>query len=270
MPAWKDKVVVVAGGSRGFGLQIARAFAERQSQVVLLARSPTGLESGLEQLRIAGAVDPLGIEVDLADEEQLNRAVSAILNRHEKIDVWVNAVGQSTRTALDAATAADFRELMDQNFFASLNGSLAAIPELARTSGHLINIGSLASKTAWPWVAPYVTAKHALAGLTQQLRLEGPDNVHFLLVCPGPIAAESGNGSSRYSSQSTGLGESASKPGAGAPVGAIDGEALARRIIRACERRKPELVVPWKARLLYSISQLSPSLGDWLLRRLAK
>lgn len=48
----------------------------------------------------------------------------------------------------------------------------------------------------------------------------------------------------------------------------IDPNELARRIVRACERRKKELVVPGKARILFALGQLSPRLGDWLIRRM--
>jgi hypothetical protein len=50
-------------------------------------------------------------------------------------------------------------------------------------------------------------------------------------------------------------------------VRAISPEKLARQILHACERRRPELVIPGKARLLFMLSQLWPSLGDWLVLR---
>ena len=56
-------------------------------------------------------------------------------------------------------------------------------------------------------------------------------------------------------------------PGGGAKVTAIDPKILSAKILDACERRQPELVVPAKARLLFALSQLSPKLGDWLLRK---
>ena len=59
------------------------------------------------------------------------------------------------------------------------------------------------------------------------------------------------------------------KPGGGAKVGLIRPEKLAERILRACERREPELVVPGRARLVFAISQLWPSLGDWIVRKMS-
>jgi hypothetical protein len=64
------------------------------------------------------------------------------------------------------------------------------------------------------------------------------------------------------------LPESARKPGAGVKTSAIRPELLAAKILTACENRKPELIVPWKARILFTLQQLSPRLGDWLVRKM--
>jgi hypothetical protein len=63
---------------------------------------------------------------------------------------------------------------------------------------------------------------------------------------------------------------SAQAPGGGAKIKAVDPAWLAEAILRGCERRQPELVVPAKAKLLFAISQLSASWGDWLLLRSMK
>ena len=58
-----------------------------------------------------------------------------------------------------------------------------------RRRGHVVNLGSLAAKTAARWMGAYPATKFALAAYTQQLRLElGPEGLHVLLVCPGPVA----------------------------------------------------------------------------------
>ena len=62
-----------------------------------------------------------------------------------------------------------------------------------------------------------------------------------------------------------GIPESALMPGGGVQVGKIDPRELAKKILRMCETRRPELVVPWKARLLFSIAQMFPRLGDWIV-----
>jgi len=154
---------------------------------------------------------------------------------------------------------------MENNFFTAVRCSIAAMPHLEKSSGSIVNIGSLAAKTAWRNIAPYVTSKHALSGFAHQLRLESPDNVHCLFVCPGPIRRDDSR--ERYQEQAKGLDESAAAPGAGVKISGLDPDSLARKIVVAVEKRKSELVVPAKSRILFSILQLSPRLGDWLLRK---
>ena len=249
---YSGKVVVVAGGSKGLGMAIAKAFSANGAIVVLLARSKERLESAATFLNsLGGVAETYFFSVDLTQGPQVEQVVLEIRKRHGQIDVWVNAVGQSIRTSFDDCSVQSYRDLMEQNFFTSVNGSLAVLESLAETGGSLVNIGSLASKTAWPFVAPYVTSKHALAGFVKQLRLEGPEQVHYLIVLPGPIHSDENK--NRYADQTAGLPASAKKPGAGAPVKAIDPDWLAEKIVDCCRRRKTELVVPLKSRLLFII-----------------
>ena len=132
--------------------------------------------------------------------------------------------------------------------------------------GHVVNVGSLAAKSAARWVGAYPATKHAVAAYSQQLRLElGADGLHVLLVCPGPIERSDAR---LYPLEGLeDVPDSARRPGAGVRVRAISPEWLAARILRACRRRDPELVVPAKARLLFALSQLSARLGDWIVLR---
>ena len=265
---WNDKLVVVAGGSKGLGLQIAKAFRSEGAKAVLLARDEARLRVAVTDLNAQRDDSAFGYSIDLTSDDSRREKVERIVAEHGQIDVWVNAVGQSIRTSFQNASLADYRKLMEQNFFASVGASLDALPHLEKTSGNLINIGSLASKTGWPLVAPYVTSKHALAGFAHQIRLEGPPNVHYLFVCSGPI--KSLENENRYKDQTEDLPENAAKPGAGAPVNAIDSEWLAKKIVEGCENSTTEIVIPLKSRLLFSLLQLWPKLGDRLIRKFCK
>jgi hypothetical protein len=92
--------------------------------------------------------------------------------------------------------------------------------------------------------------------------------VHTLLVCPGPIQRD--DAGRRYAEQSANLPASAAEPGGGAKLKGIEPQRLATLIVRACERRQAELVVPWWIRILVALGQLSPRLGDWIVGRMTK
>ena len=261
--SWNNKTVVVAGGSSGLGLQLAKAFARRGAHVVLLGRDPGRLklaQQQIEQLDLSLSADVYS--VDLCTDGPIEQIIQQVFEKRGRLDVWINAAGRSIRRQLSEASVNDFRELMEINFLAAVRCSLAVLPYLQQNQGHLVNIGSLASRTAWPWVGPYAASKHALAAFSDQCRLEAP-GIHCLHVCPGPI--DRGDAGARYDDQTSDA--SAKKPGAGAPVKLIDPRHLADRIILACEKRAPELVIPARARWLFAISRLMPDWGDRILRR---
>jgi NAD(P)-dependent dehydrogenase (short-subunit alcohol dehydrogenase family) len=204
---------------------------------------------------------------DLRRDEDAGRVVTRCVEHYGRLDLLANCAGRSGRSAVVDTTPADFQRLWELNFLATVRLSRAAVPELRRTRGHLVNIGSLATKVAPRYLGAYPASKFPLAAYCQQLRLElGGEGLHVLLVCPGPIARD--DAGARYTESGDGVPESARKPGGGARIRAIDPVWLAKRIMAACERRKVELIVPRKARALFVVTQLSPRLGDWLLKKM--
>ena len=165
-------------------------------------------------------------------------------------------------------TSADkFRELFELNFLSLVRCTQAAAPHLIAARGHVVNIGSLAGKSAARYLGAYPASKFPVSAYSQQLRLElGPQGLHLLLVCPGPIARL--DAGQRY--EAANLPPEARQPGGGVALPGIPPEELAAKILRACERRQAELVIPGKARWLFAIAQLSPSWGDWIVRKMTK
>jgi short-subunit dehydrogenase len=159
--------------------------------------------------------------------------------------------------------------LLELNFLAAVRCTQQALPHLLPSRGHLVFIGSLASKVASSYLGAYPASKFPLGAYAQQLRMElGANGLHTLLVCPGPIRRD--DQGVRYDSQTEGLPESARRPGGGVRLKGIDPRQLAQRIAKACERRQAELVMPSSARWLAAISQLWPTLGDRIIRRMTR
>ena len=204
---------------------------------------------------------------DVTRQADVERLVSTVVGEQGRLDLLVNCAGRSSRGAIVETTAEQFQELLELNFLAAVRTTQAALPHLLKARGHVVQIGSLAAKTASPHLGAYPASKFPLAAYCQQLRLElGPQGLHVLLVCPGPLRRD--DAGTRYDAASANLPDSARKPGGGVKLKGIDPDWLARRILTACERRKAELIVPGKARLLFAISQLWPSLGDWIVKRM--
>lgn len=265
MSYWQGKVVLVTGGSSGLGLVIAREFARSGARPVIVGLEADAVAVRSDELReIAG--DCLGLCGDVRRQEDVDRIMQSCHEQYGRLDVLVNNAGRSMRGSLRNTSPEQFRDLMELNLVALVRMTQAALPLLLESGGHVVNIGSLAAKAAARFVGAYPATKHAVAAFSQQLRLElGPEGLHVLLVCPGPIARSDDR---LYPLENAeGVPEAARRPGAGVKVRSIPPELVARRILEACRRRRPELVIPAKARLLFVLAQLSPRLGDWLIRR---
>ena len=263
MSHWQNKIIAITGGSNGLGLELAQYFSAAGAQVNVIARDERRLT---EVCQNSTNLHP--IVADVLDDQQVTDAVEAIVQQHGKIDVWFNNVGKSTRADLLTCDIEAYRSMMEINFYSAVRCSTAVLPYLAKSSGSLVNIGSLASKTAWRNMAPYSASKHALAAFSHQVRLEGPPNVHCLSVYPGPIRRE--DAGERYAQEASGLDAAAAEPGAGVKLKGICPQQLVNKIDRAIQRRKKELIVPGHTRILFTLLQLFPSLGDWILKKSAK
>ncbi len=269
MTFWQNKVALVTGGSSGLGRAIAEALVAAGAKVAIAGLEADAVERATAEMAAElgeRGGDVLGVHADVTRQEDVERMFARLLERFGRLDVLVNCAGRSMRGKLVDTTPEQFRELMELNLLGTVRCTRAAVPHLLARRGHVVNIGSLAAKSAARWVGAYPATKHAVAGYSQQLRLElGPEGLHVLLVCPGPIARKDAR---LYPLEGLeDLPERARAPGAGVKLKGIPPEKLARAILRACERRRPEIVMPGKARLLFAIAQLCPRLGDWIVRK---
>lgn len=266
MTFWRDKVVVVTGGSAGLGLAVSQSYANAGCQVIIAAR---GEQQGQQAVETIGPEKAHFIATDVTDADSVTRLIEQIIEHHGKIDVWVNNAGRSSRGLAKQTSVEEFQQLLDLNFLALVRCSQAAIPHLLKSRGHLVNIGSLSAKTASPYMGGYAASKYPVAAYCQQLRLENDRrDLHVLLVAPGPLRRQDDN--PRYQEQTGQLPESANQPGGGVKLKGICPEKLSAKILQACQRRRPELVVPGRARFLFALSQLCPRLGDWCVKKMTR
>ncbi|MBN1588766.1 MAG: SDR family NAD(P)-dependent oxidoreductase [Pirellulales bacterium] len=264
MSYFRDKVVLVTGGSSGLGRMIAEAAAQAGAKVAIVGLEPNVVRQATDEL--GGSNDVLGVCANITRQKDVDRLFEAVNERFGQLDVLVNGAGRTDRGNIADTTPEQFCDLLELNFLATVRCTRAALPHLLARRGHLVNIGSLAAKTASRWLGAYPVTKFAVAAFSQQLRLElGPKGLHVLLVCPGPVTRKE---SRLYPlASSGGIPVRARRPGGGARTRAINPQWLAEEILRGCENRRPELVVPARARILFALAQLWPSLGDRILLR---
>ena len=268
MGYWQQRVVLVTGGSGGLGREIARAFGEAGARVVIAARDEHKLAAAVEELSV-GDRQVVGIPADVTAANDVDALLAEVRRRFDRLDVLVNNVGRSVRQPIAETSTEDVRDLMAINFLAVVRCTHAALDSLLSTGGHVVNIGSLAAKAVSPHLGAYPATKFALAAYSAQLRQElGPQGLHVLLVCPGPLQRD--DAGHRYNEQTSEMPDAARQAGAGVKLGAISPAWLARKIVSACERRRAEIVVPWRSRWLFALSQLSPRWGDWVVEKMIR
>ncbi len=260
-------VAVISGGSSGLGLEITNCLVEEGYRVVIVGRNSDRLRDAMSQVPENKQAMVEVFSCDVTQKQQVSDLVNHLKIRFGGLDVWVNCVGSSDRGLLQNLTMDRFEELMRANVLSSLWCSQLAIPLLENKRGVILNIGSLASKVGSRYLGGYALAKHALAALTQQMRLELKDRgVHVCLLSPGPIRrADAGI---RYSSQmESGLPAQASKPGGGTRLKGLDPKIVARAAVVMVTKRQADRVLPGYLRLLIGIGHLCPSFGDWLIMK---
>lgn len=267
---WFQKHALITGGSKGLGRCLAENLACAGAEVTLVARDPNALNETCEFLRDRANAQGQSPRVRaVACDVTSNSDVSRLFDQElagRDLDLLINCAGRSSRQRIEETSVEDFRELLEINFLAAVRLTQAALPGLLRNKGHIVNIGSLASKTAPAYLGAYPASKFPLVAYSQQLRLELADQgLRVLMVCPGPIHRD--DAGSRYDEHAGDLPASARKPGGGAKVRQLDPHWLAARILAASERGTSELVLPQKAKILFALSQLWPDWGDRMLKR---
>lgn len=185
------QVSLVTGGSRGVGLAIAQRLGEMGSRVSICARNQKSLDVAAEKLRRSG-VETLAQVADITR----HRDVAALLARIEEvfapIDILVNNAGIGLFGPAHELREADWDNVLDTNLKGVFLVSKEVIPGMIhRRNGHIINIGSLAGKSAFAGGSVYCASKWGLLGLSysmaEELRAHG---IRVSVICPGSVATE--------------------------------------------------------------------------------
>lgn len=267
---WRDKTAVVCGASAGLGREFAFELSRQNvAKLAIVARTAGKLEAvRVEIQQEYPSVQLLCLSADVTCKLQLAEVAEQIQSQLGHVDLLIQAVGQSDRGRLVDLTKEKLHTLFDVNVGSSLNALQCFAGVMQQPGGTIVLIGSLASKFAPRFLGGYAIAKHGLAALAQQARLEfAEQGLHVMLACPGPIARD--DAGQRYQNlvaEGSNLPDSARQPGGGAKVPGLDATRLVRDILLGAQAKKPEMIRPRRARCLLWLSALSVSLGDRLLR----
>ena len=250
---FKDKTVIITGGSEGVGAATARLFADAGANLLLAARTKKNLEAIAEELR-----DQTRVEIFAMDVSDADACVDLFKKANFEfghIDVLVNNAGYNKRGPFESVGVDDLAQMIDVNLKAPIMLSRIALPYLREAGGGaIINVGSLSGRTSLPNYATYGASKAGLRSFTYSLGLEFSDNkIKVAVVSPGPIdtgfiMADIDSTADITFSQ---------------PISTA--EEVAQVILDLCGNKQREVAMPWFGGLLTTAAYLMPWL--WQLLR---
>jgi NAD(P)-dependent dehydrogenase (short-subunit alcohol dehydrogenase family) len=256
---FRNRVVLITGGSRGLGLELARTFAGEGARLAICARDEAELKRAEIDLKSRGA-DVLAIQCDITVRTQVDEMIRSIVGHFGSIDVLVNNAGVIQVGPMEEMRVADYDEAMKTHFYAPLFTTLAALPVMrGRGRGRIVNISSIGGKIAVPHLLPYTASKFALVGFSEGLRAElMKDGIYVTTVIPGLFRSGSPKNAYFKGQNEKEFAWFASSDAM--PLISISVSRLARRIVDACRYGQAELMSPLMYNLQSRLHGLMPGL----------
>ncbi len=255
-----DKVVLITGGSRGFGLALAQEFASHGAKIILTARDADELARAREKLLALGlaSTDVSTIPCDLTDQEQAKKMIAAATREFGQIDILVNNAGIIAVGSVENQPVDAFKSAIESNYYTMLHTTLAVLPQmLARQSGSIVNIASIGGKLAVPHLLPYSASKFAALGFSQGLHAElRAKGIRVTTVCPGLMRT-----GSQTHAHFTGDREREYRwfsMGASLPGVSISARSAAKKVVRATIEGRTEITITPQALLAATFAQALP------------
>jgi len=177
--AFRNRVVLITGSAQGIGYAVAEMLANRGAYLILNARrSEKVAQAKAKLLTITPHVD--GLAGDVSDEAFTQELVRFAMERFGRLDILVNNAGIAAGGLFKDTQGHAFRKVIDINLLGSVYPTLAALPELTKTRGCVLFIGSVAGFAGLPRFAAYSSSKRALVNLAESLRTECWDDGVFV------------------------------------------------------------------------------------------
>jgi len=187
----KDRVVLVTGGSRGIGLEIARYLLAERAKVIICGRKTTGLDAAVSTLN--GGDNLLAVQAHIAKPDEVSLLFDKIAQKFGHLDVLINNVGMNLLTASTLETEnALWNKIIDSNLNATfLCCQKAAESMKTKRKGKIVSVSSIAARKASPGMGIYGIAKAGIEMLTRVLAAElAQFHIQVNAVAPGMVRTE--------------------------------------------------------------------------------
>lgn len=248
-----DRIALVTGGSSGIGLAVARLLAQEGSHVWLVARQAERLSAALSEVKAARQSDEQlcgAVSADVSDPAQVFAVVDQITREVGIPHLVVNSAGVARPGYIHELDLEAFRWMMDINYFGMVYMVKAVLPGMmARGSGHIINISSVAGFLGVFGYSAYGASKFAVTGFSDVLRAElKPHGIRVSIVFPPDVETPQ----LAYESQFRPAETRALVDGG--PV--LSPESVAATILRGISRRQYVIIPGAMGKALYGLTRI--------------
>jgi short-subunit dehydrogenase len=252
---------LVTGASSGIGRDIALELARRGCRVAVLARSEESLRALVKELAEAGG-EGLALPADVTSEEAVQAAVAEAVQAFGSLRLVVANAGVGRYGLVENQPAEHVETTILTNYVGMTRVVRASLPHLLQqTPSHLVGVTSSAGLIPHRLASAYCASKSACNAYLAALRLEVFDRgVGVSWVCPGLV-------------QTPFIAKAELDPEKDLPLLArllvrpLSSKEVAATVLRAVERNRSEVVLPWVMRLFAFTRRLTPRLGDWVNRK---
>ena len=181
-----NTVAVITGASSGIGEATARALTVEGYRVALLARRADRIEALAAEL----GETAVAITADVTDRDSLVAAANRVLSELGGADVLVNNAGVMLLAPFSADQRAEIRQMVEVNLLGAMTATEVFLDQLRDGGGDLVNISSVAGRTARAGNAAYAATKWGINGWSEALRQELQPDVRVTIIEPGAVATE--------------------------------------------------------------------------------
>jgi NADP-dependent 3-hydroxy acid dehydrogenase YdfG len=180
------RVAVITGASSGIGEATARALAADGYRVALLARRAERIQALAEDIGHSA----IAIEADVTDRDSLVAAAQRVQQELGRVDVLINNAGVMLLAPFTSDQRGEQRRMVEVNLLGAMTATEVFLDRLRDGGGDLVNVSSVAGRTARPGNAAYAATKWGLNGWSESLRQELQPDVRVIVIEPGAVTTE--------------------------------------------------------------------------------